>query len=118
MSDFARLETDTKAAETTSQKKFNSFSDESEYNKASLTKDLEHKNELKSNQEGALAEAKDNLDGTEKELDSANVYYEKLKPSCLESSAGRDDTVARRKEEIESLQEALRVLNGEEIPGF
>ena len=40
------------------------------------------------------------------------AYYDKLKPSCVDAGVSYDDRVARRKEEIESLQEALRTLNG------
>ena len=35
--------------------------------------------------------------------------------SCVDAGVSYEDRVARRKEEIESLQEALRILNGEDI---
>ena len=50
-----------------------------------------------------------------KELDAALAYFDKLKPSCVDSGVSFEDRVARRKEEIESLQEALKILNGEDI---
>merc|ERR1719440_1534033 len=65
--------------------------------------------------EGALTEKKMDLEGTQKELEAALAYYEKLKPACVDSGISYEDRVARRKEEIESLQEALRILNGEDI---
>ena len=49
------------------------------------------------------------------ELDAALAYFDKLKPSCVDSGVSYEDRVGRRKEEIESLQEALRILNGEDI---
>ena len=43
------------------------------------------------------------------------AYFDKLKPSCVDSGVSYEDRVGRRKEEIESLQEALKILNGEDI---
>ena len=59
--------------------------------------------------------ASEDLEGTQKELDAALAYFDKLKPSCVDSGVSYEDRVARRKEEIESLQEALKILNGEDI---
>ena len=52
-----------------------------------------------------MQEKKTDLDGTQKELDAALAYYQKLKPSCVDAGVSYEDRVARRKEEIESLQE-------------
>jgi len=114
-SDFARLETDTKAAEAEAQRAFDEFSSESAVNRAANAKDVEHKTTKKTNQESALTAKKADLEGTQKELDAALAYYDKLKPSCVDAGVSYEDRVARRKEEIESLQEALRILNGEDI---
>merc|ERR1719316_1071464 len=73
-----------------------------------MIEDIEHKSSKKQNQEQSLQEKKTDLDGTQKELDAALAYYEKLKPSCVDAGVSYEDRVARRKEEIESLQEALR----------
>merc|ERR1719389_1126037 len=114
-SDFARLETDTKAAEAEAQSAFDKFSSESAVYRAANAKDVEHKTTKKTNQESALTAKKADLEGTQKELDAALAYYDKLKPSCVDAGVSYEDQVARRKEEIESLQEALRILNGEDI---
>jgi hypothetical protein len=55
------------------------------------------------------------LEGTQKELDAALAYYDKLKPDCIDSGVSYEERVARRQEEIESLQEALKILNGEDL---
>merc|ERR1712086_438329 len=114
-SDFARLESETSAAEAEAQKQYDEFMSDSSVDKAQKSKDIEHKSGKKQNHEQALQEAKTDLDGTQKELDAALAYYEKLKPSCVDAGVSYEDRVARRKEEIESLQEALRILNGEDI---
>jgi DNA repair exonuclease SbcCD ATPase subunit len=115
--DFARLETDTKAANAEAQREFDEFSQETAVNRAANTKDMTHKDSSRTNAQGTLTSKKADLDGTQKELDAALSYYDKLKPSCVDAGVSYDDRVARRKEEIESLQEALRILNGEDI-GF
>ena len=46
---------------------------------------------------------------------AANRYYEKLKPSCIETGVSHEERAAKRQEEIESLQEALRILSGEDV---
>jgi len=114
-SDFARLEADTEAAEATAQKEYDTFMTDSRVDKASKTKDIEHKTAKTQNEEQALTVKKADLEGTQKELDAALAYFDKLKPSCVDAGVSYEDRVARRKEEIESLQEALRILNGEDI---
>merc|ERR1711966_125579 len=84
-SDFARLETDTKAAEAEAQRQYDEFSSESAVNRAQNVKDVEHKTTKKTNEESALNTKKADLEGTQKELDAALAYYEKLKPSCVDA---------------------------------
>merc|ERR1719172_335344 len=114
-SDFARLEADTKASEATSQKEYDEFMTDSQVDKTKKSTDIEHKGSKKQDQEQALVTKRADLEGTQKELDAALAYFDKLKPSCVDSGVSYEDRVARRKEEIESLQEALKILNGEDI---
>ena len=114
-SDFARLETETSAAEETAQKSYDEFMTESKVDKAQKSKDSEHKTAKKQDHDQALVTKNSDLEGTQKELDAALSYYDKLKPSCVDAGTSYEDRVGRRKEEIESLQEALRILNGEDI---
>merc|ERR1712087_742268 len=114
-SDFARLEADTTAAEASAQKQYDSFMTDSKVDSAAKTKDIEHKTAKKQDQNQALTTKRSDLEGTQKELDAALAYFDKLKPSCVDAGVSYEDRVARRKEEIESLQEALRILNGEDI---
>jgi len=114
-SDFARLEADTKAAEATAQKQYDTFMTDSKVDKEGKATDIEHKDQKKLDQEQALTVTKEDLEGTQKELDAALAYFDKLKPSCVDAGVSYEDRVARREEEIKSLQDALRILNGEDL---
>merc|ERR1719272_198762 len=114
-SDFARLESDTKASEATAQKEYDELMTDSKVDKSEKSTDIEHKTAKKQDESQALTTKNGDLEGTQKELDAALAYFDKLKPSCVDASVSYEDRVARRKEEIESLQEALKILNGEDI---
>merc|ERR1719420_1390932 len=114
-SDFARVQAETTAAEAAAAKEYKQFMHDSTVDKADMERDIGHKKTKKSNEEAAVVEQKVDLEGTQKELDAALRYYDKLKPSCVDSGVSYEDRVARRKEEIQSLQEALKILNGEGI---
>jgi cell division septum initiation protein DivIVA len=115
-SDFARLEADTSAAEATAQKEYETFMNDSEVDKTKKNTDIEHKSAKKSDQTQTLTTKKEDLEGTQKELTSAIAYYDKLKPECIDSGNDNfEEKVAKRKEEIESLQDALKILQGEDL---
>eukprot|EP00397_Hematodinium_sp_SG-2012_P020086 GEMP01020674.1.p1 GENE.GEMP01020674.1~~GEMP01020674.1.p1 ORF type:complete len:658 (+),score=240.33 GEMP01020674.1:89-2062(+) len=113
--DFARLEAETETEESTSQREQDQFLEESSVDKAQKNTDIEHKTAKKQQQQLQLQETKGDLEGTQKELDAALKVYDSLKPRCVSTGVSYNDRVGRRQEEIESLQEALRILNGEEI---
>jgi prefoldin subunit 5 len=82
-SDFARLEAETTASEDQGQKEFDSFMSDSAVDKAQKSKDIEHKTDKKQNEEQSMQEKNADLDSTQKELDAALAYYEKLNPPAL-----------------------------------
>jgi hypothetical protein len=114
-SDFARLEGDTQAAEEAAQKEYDTFMEDSKIDLEGQTKDAEHKTAKVKNEKKALVIKGEDLEGTQKELNAALLYFDKLKPSCIDAGVSYDERVSRREEEIESLQTALRILNGEDI---
>lgn len=114
-SDFARVQAETSAAEAQAQKEYEQFMHDSKVDKADMERDIGHKKVKKENEENAVVEQKVDLEGTQKELDAALRYYDKLKPSCVDSGVSYEERVKRREEEIQSLQEALKILNGEAI---
>lgn len=114
-SDFARLESETSAAESAAQRQYDEFVKESEILKTQKESDIDHLQEKKQKKEGALLDKKTDLENAEGELSAALETYDKLKPACLDTGMSYEERVRRRKEEIEALKEALRILEGEDI---
>jgi hypothetical protein len=112
-SDFVRLETETTSAEDKAAKAFTAFSRDCSKDKAIRETDLKHTLNSKTEKESELADAGKDLKGTQEELDAALAYFEKLKPSCVDAGQSYEERVAQRKAEIESLQDAFKILNGE-----
>jgi len=113
--DFARLEADTSAEEASAAKEYDKFMADSKADKESKTVDIETKTIKAHEEDQALRKNKEDLEGTQGELNAALEYFDKLKPSCIDAGTSYDDRVDRRKEEIDSLQQALKILNGEDI---
>merc|ERR1719364_277724 len=109
-SDFARLLAETTADEAENAAEYEKLSNDSAEDKAVKETDSKSKTGEKTRKESALASAQKDLASTKEELSAAMDYYEKLKPSCVDAGISYEERVAKRKEEIESLQEALQIL--------
>jgi DNA repair exonuclease SbcCD ATPase subunit len=117
LSDFARLETETQAAEDSQAAAYQKFTDESNEDIAVKETEIEHKSNKKDTTAENIASLNKNLKLTQEELDKALDYYDKLKKECIDTGLSYEERVRMREEEIQSLQEALKVLNGEDF-GF
>jgi len=111
-SDFLRLESDTTTAEGENAAEYETFTAD-----ATADKEAKHKAEVQTKLDKDQAEfeksqtTKDQK-AVQAELDKASDYYEFLKPQCLEVKVSYEERVAKRKQEIESLKEAYKVLDG------
>jgi len=109
-SDFQRLEADTKAAEKQAASEYDAFMADAKENKKQ-----KHDSEVKTRLDKDQAEFErgrvhEDLVDVEAEMNKANEYYETLKPACLEVHVSYEQRVAKRKEEIESLKGAYKML--------
>jgi len=110
-SDFARVETDTSAAESQAAAEYKSFMAESE---ASLKSkhDAEFKLGLEKDEaEFAKEQLEKNLASSSKQLAMANAYYEELKPQCVEVHVSFEERAQMRQDEIKALGEAYKILD-------
>jgi len=116
-SKYALIESTTDADMATAESEDNKFKSDSAVLKTSIAKDIEHKTNQKTLDEQALVDLQTDLSSAQKELDAASNYFEKLKPSCLDTGMSVEERQQRREQEMQSLQEALRILNGEDLAG-
>jgi len=116
LSDFVRLESETAATEAAEADEYKEFMFESKKDKALKENESEHKAESKVNKESALHSAEEELKMNQEQLDAANKYYDKLKPDCVDSGINYEERVKLREEEMQSLSEALKILQGQDLP--
>jgi len=115
LSDFARLETETSEAEAQGQRVYDSFMDESSEDAAVKETEKKHKENNRDRADEKNRGLKKELEMTQTEVDTAMDYYGKLKTQCVDNGLSYEDRKKQREEELVSLQEALKMLNGEDI---
>merc|ERR1719440_1701710 len=115
LSDFARLEAETSAAEDQAASAYQKFMDES--NEAVAVKDttMKHNDNRRQQADENNRKIKKELELTQEELDAAVDYYGKLKADCIDTGLSYADRVKAREEEIQSLKEALVMLDEQNL---
>jgi len=114
-SDFERLESGTSSSEQAASHDYDAMVVVLEADKEVKNKAIETKQGELTTKGQDLQLATHNLEMAKSELQAAWDYYDKLRPSCLNSESGTTsvERVQRREEEIQSLREALAILSGE-----
>merc|ERR1719269_384053 len=110
LADFVRLEQETSSSEAEAQSAFDKFSSDSQSDIDAKTATSKEKEALKLSKTRDLEDTGKDLKSTQKELDAALAYHDELKPSCVDAGVSFSERAQRRQEEIESLQEALKIL--------
>jgi len=111
LSDFARLEAETSTEESEQESAHEKFMNESSEDKAVKEAEMKHKTVKRDQLTRLNSNLNKELEMTQKELDAALGYYDKLKPDCVDQGLSYEDRVQQRKEEIQSLKEALEILS-------
>lgn len=110
-SDFVRLESDTTAAEEEAAEIYTKFMADTKEDSQVKDEDRAQKSMTKQKKDFELNSVKEDFKNTKEELDAANEYFEKLKPSCVDAGQSYEERVAQREEEMASLRDALDILN-------
>lgn len=111
---YARLEASTTAAEKTAQQAADKIVEDSTILKKQLSLDLQRKTTERASKQQQVLDRSRDLGSGQKELEAAQEYYEKLKTSCLSPAQDEADKKIRREAEIQSLQQALSILNSQQ----
>jgi len=112
MSDFAKMEAETKAQEAADQKEFDQSMSDNDIELARRTQESDMKTEEKKRRSDKIAELESQKKSTSGELEKTNQYLRDLKPACVNTDAGAsyDDRKAARTQEVEALKKAQGIL--------
>jgi hypothetical protein len=110
LSDFTRLDSETTAAEATDLQSFKERMFQYKKDRALKAQQISQKDEKKTDKSSALHSAQVDLKSTEESLDKAEKYYKSIKPQCVDSGITYGERKQKREEEIQSLEEALKIL--------
>jgi hypothetical protein len=115
VSDFVRLEAETKSAEAMGAAEYDNFMKDAE-----ADKEYKHKTEVKTKlekdqEEFEVSRSEKMLVGVNEELAKANDYFEVLKPECIEVKVSYEERVKARQDEIEALKEAYKTLDSKSV---
>merc|ERR1719240_2245632 len=110
LSDFSKMEAETKANEAEDQKEYEESMSANDIEKAGRTKEVEMKTAEKARRVDKIASLNGQKKNTEGELEKTDQYLEDLKPACVDGDSSYDDRKAARTKEIEALQESQKIL--------
>jgi len=115
LSDFARLEAETSSAEDQAQSDYDRYMAETTQDIEVKEAEVGHKTANKQATDATIAKLEKELSLTQEELDAALEYFDKLKPDCVDHGLSYDKRKEMREEEIQSLKEALAILNQQDL---
>merc|ERR1719261_945127 len=108
--DFERTISTTEEAEADAEASFQEFKTTTETDIDEKKSDKKSKEGKKADTEADLTEANDENQDAQTLKGKALAELEKLKPSCVSTGSSYEEKVARRKQEIEALKEATKIL--------
>merc|ERR1719297_732794 len=108
--DFAKMEADTKAQESTDENEFQEEIKSSQIEKSRRAKEAEMKEQEKKRMLDQVDSWQKSLKHTSDELEAVEQYMKDLKPACIDGDSTYEDRKKARTEEIDALKKAQVIL--------
>jgi len=108
--DFATMETEARADETTQQDEYDEEMTALKTEKAGKESDSNQKTARMERMKEKLVGKQDDFKHNQKELDATNQYWADLQHACVDGDSTYEDRKAARTQEIEALKEAQGIL--------
>jgi hypothetical protein len=109
-SDFSKLLAEGKAAEDQAIKIYEEQTTENKIATKTKETEIKYKTKDQKETEALLESLKEDIGGSQKELDAINEYWEKLQPECVAKPEPYEERKKRREAEIAGLKDALKIL--------
>jgi len=110
LSDFAKMEADTKSQEAQDQKEYEESMKDNEIEKSGREQEVSMKSQEKARRSDKIASLNSQKKNVEAELEKTEQYLEDLKPACVNGDSSYEDRKAARAKEIEALKKAQITL--------
>jgi len=110
LSDFERMEADTKSQEAVDQQEFDQAMSDHAIEKAERTQEVEMKTAEKGRRNDKINSLNGQKKNTVAELEKTNFYLRDLKPACVNGDSSYEDRKAARSKEIDALHKAQGIL--------
>jgi len=110
LSEFSKMEADTKAQEATDQKEFEAAMKDNAIENAGRTQEVEMNTQEKARRVDKIASLSSTKKDTVGELEKTDQYLEDLKPACVSGDSSYTDRKAARTKEIGALKKAQGIL--------
>merc|ERR1719439_170175 len=110
LSDFEKMEAETKSQEAQDQKEYDNSMSASDIEKAEREQEVSMKTAEKKRRVDKIASLTSQKKDTEAELEKTEQYLKDLEPACMDGDSSYDDRKAARAKEIEALKKAQIIL--------
>jgi DNA repair exonuclease SbcCD ATPase subunit len=110
MSDFAKVEAETKSQEAADQKEYDQSMSDHDIEMARRTQESDMKSNEKKTRSQKIVDLQRQKKDTDAELEKTEQYLQDLKPACVDGDSSYDDRKAARAKEIEALKKAQITL--------
>jgi len=114
-SDFSKALAESQAAEDAAQQEYDEMIQDNKVSRAEKLADQKGKQAEKGRLDNLISETKLDAKDAGDELSAVMEYMDKLKGSCETKAPSFEERQARRKQEMEGLQNALKILEGNAI---